>query len=228
MSTTSRSYKHEFINFREVCIGGIAPKRLYHSSRPATFSETNFALSKLAEKAEIAAVINLDDREAELVIKADRIPWYRRLFEKGCVIALDMDFNYKSDQFSLKLYKGFKFILEHKGHYLIHCLQGIDRTGFIVMILEMLTEANKKEIINEYMMSFLERPGFEKGSEQYRVEKNNFLKILIEINNFAEISREDDLVNAAENYVSKVIGLTMDETNLLKRALSINNQWRQV
>jgi protein tyrosine/serine phosphatase len=203
MSTTSRSYKHEFINFREVCIGGIAPKRLYRSSHPATFSETNSALAKLAEKAEIAAVLNLDDRETELLIKADRIPWYRHLFEKGCVIALDMDFNYKSDQFSLKLYKGLKFILEHKGPYLIHCLQGIDRTGFMVMILEMVMGANRNEIINEYMISFLEKPGFEKGSEQYRVEKNNFVKILIEINNFAEISREDDLVNAAENYFIK-------------------------
>ncbi|MDR1072421.1 MAG: tyrosine-protein phosphatase [Treponema sp.] len=161
---TSYSYKHEFVNFREVCAGGIASKWLYRSSHPAAFSETDFTLAKLAEEAEIAAVINLDDNEAELALKADRVPWYHHLFEKGRIIALDMGFDYLSERFKIKLHKGFKFMLERDGPYLIHCLQGIDRTGFVVMILEMLMGADGNEIMNDYMMSFLGRQGFEKGS----------------------------------------------------------------
>jgi protein tyrosine/serine phosphatase len=220
MSITPDSYKKEFVNFREVCVGEIAPKLLYRSSHPARLPETDFTLAKLAEDAEINAVINLSDNEIELTIKADRIPWYHYLFKKGRIIALDMGFNYKSDQFSFKLYTGFKFILEHDGPYLIHCLQGIDRTGFMAMILEMLMGADKEEITDDYMRSFLEKPDFEKNSERCRLEKDNFVKVLEEVNDFWGIPKEDGFAKAAENYLLKKIGLSMDEINLLKLTLS--------
>jgi protein tyrosine/serine phosphatase len=220
MSTTSYSYKHEFVNFREVCTGMIAPRRLYRSSHPATLSETDFTLAKLAEDAGIAAVINLNDNEIELAVKADRVTWYHYIFKRGCVIALNMGFDCLSDQFNIKLQNGFKFMLEHNGPYLIHCLQGIDRTGFMIMILEMLMAANKNEIINDYMASFLDRPDFEKGSERYQNEKKNFCRVLNKIYAIGKISEDDDLAKAVENYLSKKIGLTLDEINRLKLTLS--------
>jgi protein tyrosine/serine phosphatase len=220
---TSHSYKHEFVNFREVCTAGIAPKRLYRSSHPAAHSETDFILAKLAEEAGIASVINLSDNEIELAIKASRIMWYYRLFKRGCIIALDMGFDYLSDLFKAKLHKGFKFMLDHNGPYLIHCLQGIDRTGFMVMILEMLMGSNKNEIINDYMISFLGRQGLEKGSEYYKNEKNNFEKVLKGISGFGIISEKNDFVMAAENYLTKEMGMTASDINNLKITLSKNN-----
>ncbi|MDR2193740.1 MAG: hypothetical protein LBP19_04640 [Treponema sp.] len=62
---TAYSNKREFVNFREVCTAGIASKRLYRSSHPATLSETDFIMAKLAEEAGIAAVLNLVDNEIE-------------------------------------------------------------------------------------------------------------------------------------------------------------------
>jgi protein tyrosine/serine phosphatase len=222
MSITLYSYKHEFANFREVCTGMIASKRLYRSSHPVTLSETDLVLAKLAEDAGIESVINLDDNEIQLAIKADRIPWYHCLFKKGCIIALNMDFDYTSNQFNMKLHNGFKFMLEHNGPYLIHCLQGIDGTGSMVMVLEMLMSADENEMINDYMMSFLGRQGFEKGSEHYKNEKNNFKRVLKEISGFEIISGKSNYVGTAEKYFIKEIGLDESEINLLKSILSAN------
>jgi protein tyrosine/serine phosphatase len=138
---------------------------------------------------------------------------------KGHIIALGMDFNYKSKQFSLKLQKGFKFMLEHDGPYLIHCLQGIDRTGFMVMILEMLMCATNDEIVNEYMISFLGRRGFENGSKRYQNEKNNFIKVFKEISSFKVISTKIDFVRAVEYYLINEIGMTESDINNLKDVL---------
>ncbi|MDR3172818.1 MAG: tyrosine-protein phosphatase [Treponema sp.] len=219
---TLNSDKHEFVNFREVRMAGIAPGRLYRSSHPAVLSETDFILSKLAEEAGIAAVLNLADNETELAIKAERIMWYYRLFKRGCITALGMGFDFLSGRFSSKLQKGFKFMLEHNGPYLIHCFHGIDRTGFMVMLLEMLMGADKDEMTNDYMMSFFGRPDFENGSEHYQNEKNNFSKVLNTIYTTGKTSEEDDLSKAAENYLLKKTGLTSDEITLLKLTLSKN------
>ena len=214
------SYKCEYINFREACTTGIASKRLYRSSHPATLSETDFILAELAEEAGIAAVLNLADNEIELDIKADRVPWYHCLFKKGYIIALKMSFDYLSDQFNVKLQKGFKFMLEHNGPYLIHCSKGIDRTGFVVMLLKMLMGADREEMVNHYMMSFSGLPGFENGSEHYQNEKNNFNRLLNTIYTIGKNSKEYDLVKAIENYLSINIGLTLNEIDLLKLMLS--------
>jgi protein tyrosine/serine phosphatase len=221
---TPDSYEQEYINFREIHVGRIAPKWLYRSSHPAIFSKTDFILSKLAEEAGIATVLNLGDNKMELSIKASRIPWYHCLFEKGCIIALGMGFNCLSDQFSTKLQDGIKFILEHNGPYLIHCFQGIDRTGFVVMLLEMLMGADKDEMANDYMMSFLGRPGLENGSEAYKRERDDFIRTLDIIYIIGKTSLEDDLAKAAENYLSGTINLSLDEINLLKLTLSENKK----
>jgi hypothetical protein len=139
-----------------------------------------------------------------------------------------MGFDCLSDHFSFKLKKGFRFMLEHNAPYLIHCFQGIDRTGFMVMILEMLMGAGKEEIVNEYMMSFLGQPDFKNGSKSYKNEKNNFCRVLDIIYNIGKISEEDDLAKVAKNYLSKKIGLTLDEINLLKLMLSKNEQYQQI
>jgi protein tyrosine/serine phosphatase len=206
-----------FVNFREVCTGGIAPKRLFRSSHPVTCSETDLILAKLAGETEIAVVLNLADNDAELEIKAERISWYHCLFKKRHIIALDMNFDYLSGQFSVKLQKGLKFMLERNGPYLVHCNAGIDRTGFTVMLLEMLMGADKDEIANDYLMSF---PDFEKGFRYYKNRKKYVYKVLNAIYTIGETSKICTLAEAAENYLSGKIGLTPDDIHLLKLALS--------
>ena len=47
-----------------------------------------------------------------------------------------------------------QFMISHRGPYLIHCFAGIDRTGFVLALLEVLMGASLKEITNNYLSAF--------------------------------------------------------------------------
>ncbi|MDR2759422.1 MAG: tyrosine-protein phosphatase, partial [Spirochaetaceae bacterium] len=173
------------------------------------------------ETAQIAAVINLVDDERTLKQNIVLIPWYNKLFQEGCTIALNMGFDFRSDKFGNKLNQGIKFIIDHRGPYLVHCLQGIDRTGFFGMLLEMVMGASKNEIIGDYMASFSGKPGFEKESEYYKREHSNFVKVLRELNG-GKSATTKDLPGMAEKYIFENIGLLQSELDRLRMALSKN------
>ena len=58
-------------------------------------------------------------------------------------------------------------MLSHDGPYLIHCWEGKDRTGYIVAILLSLIGASQKEIVDDYMESYVNFFNIKKGSETY-------------------------------------------------------------
>jgi protein tyrosine/serine phosphatase len=205
------------VNFREVHIGKIAPKHLYRSSHLVTGTEQDAVMAKLAETAKIATVLNLIDTKKTLNVKANRIKWYNKLFQDGCVIALDMDFFIGKSAKDIN--RGIKFMLRHNSPYLIHCLQGIDRTGFFVMLLEMLMGASRDEIINDYMTGFLYKHSYKKGSDEYRFEYARFIQILEKLNGGKSIV-DCNLIEMAENYYFNAAGLSRTETDLLKIKLS--------
>lgn len=213
------SGKVNLVNLREVHIGKIAPKHLYRSSHPVTGTERDAAMAKLAETANIATVLNLIDTKKTLSIKANRIQWYNKLFQDGCVIALDMDMDFFTGKSAKDINRGIKFMLKHNSPYLVHCLQGIDRTGFFVMLLEMLMGASKDEIINDYMADFLYKHGYKKGSEEYRFEHGRFIQILEKLNGGKSLA-DCNLIEMAENYYFNAAGLARREIDLLKIKLS--------
>jgi protein tyrosine/serine phosphatase len=45
-------------------------------------------------------------------------------------------------------------MLDHEGPYLIHCVEGKDRTGFVVMMISALLGATYQEIITDYMITY--------------------------------------------------------------------------
>jgi hypothetical protein len=59
--------KIDAMNFREVCMGAIAPQWLYRSSHPITRSRQDLTIAELAQRAGIAAVLNLSDDEVLLL-----------------------------------------------------------------------------------------------------------------------------------------------------------------
>jgi protein tyrosine/serine phosphatase len=222
MDNTEKPDKLTSANFREVCIGAIAPKWLYRSSDPVTHGGhdfQDFIMAELAETAKIATVLNLADNERELKRKAGLIPWYDKLYQAGCIIALDMKFDFLEYRFGSKINTDIKFMFDHKGPYLIHCAQGIDRTGFFVMLLEMLMDARKDEITADYMASFLDKPGFERKSVYYKREYSNFVKVLRELNGGKPVTTKG-LPGMAEKYIFENVGLIQSELDQLRLALS--------
>jgi hypothetical protein len=167
----------------------------------------------------IAAVLNLSDDEESLARGVSFVPWYHKLFRENRIIALGMNYDIFGDGFGKKINRGIQFIIDHDGPYLIHCKQGIDRTGFFVLLLEMLMGADKEQMIDDYMASFLGRPGFEKGSYHYKQEHGFFIDVLKKLNRGKPV-KNSVLPGIAEKYLLENAGLARHEVDLLKVQLS--------
>jgi len=117
-----------------------------------------------------------------------------------------------------KLKNALQFMITHEGPYLIHCFAGIDRTGFVIALLEALMGANLKEICKNYLMAF---PTDNKGL--YRMEcynkLTNFLCQLEKMSHI-EILTEMNIQRIAEQYLLNDIQLSQEEIEKLKKILS--------
>ena len=209
----------ELANFREIRIGNIAPNTLYRSSHPIKQNKQEKAITILAANARISSIINLCDTSSELNTKALFAPWYNRLLKNNRIIAVGMDFDHTSDNFREKLKKCLQFIINSEGPWLIHCYAGIDRTGFVSMVLQSFMGASLNEIIDDYLESF--GGVFESSiyTESHKVDSQVVMKLLSAMDGSAVIT-DQNLQGIAENYLEKAIGLTTGETAQLKEKLS--------
>jgi protein tyrosine/serine phosphatase len=207
-------------NFREIRTAGIGPGILYRSSHPVGGGSPDPAITKLAAGARIATILNLADTTRDIKQLATLAPWYRKILDAGGVIALGMDFKGMSRQFCARLRRGIRFMLNRPGPYLIHCYAGVDRTGFVAIVLEALTGATLYEIIDDYLKSVIDEEFLAPhDSPQYQRDSAVVHEILTAINNGKPVT-EKNLKEAAENYLIKNVGLTMPELEGLKERLT--------
>jgi protein tyrosine/serine phosphatase len=107
-------------------------------------------------------------------------------------------------------------MIEHNPPYLIHCEAGIDRTGFLSLLIEAFMGAAFDDIVKDYMLSYVE--GAEFSKDDY---KNGSIFIQ---NMFSKIKGEllypnDDLQIIANKYLIEKIGLSNNEISLLENKL---------
>jgi hypothetical protein len=209
-----------FANFREIRGGTIPAAVLYRSSHPAQANARAPYAARLAEQVRIAAVINLADNREELEAKASFIPWYREFITKNTIIALDMGPDYADPGFKAGLRKGLRFMLNHRGPYLIHCNDGNDRTGVTAALLEALAGAAIDEITDDYMLTYINYYHFSKDEERYRIVVAFITDVLTEFNGGKRLDNRGNIKQAAERYLTQEIGLTGSELDALKRILS--------
>ena len=148
-----------FANFRAVEAGDIIKGRLYRCASPIINRSGRAPYAdRLIKRAGIRSVVNLADSDeavSRVIASTDcSSPYYASLYESGKVIALDLTLNYFSEEFGDAIAEGFTFLAGQKPPFLIHCEEGKDRTGFAVMLLEMLTGADKESIIADYKLSY--------------------------------------------------------------------------
>ena len=152
---------------------------LYRSASPID-NKTNRAhcADSLIQEAGVRTVMNMADTPEVIValIAAEDFdsPYYGHLFESGKVFALEMATGYTSGAFAESIVKGFSFLAEGELPYLVHCLEGKDRTGFAIMVLEALLGWNEAQIAADYMQTFTNYYGIEPGTEKFDLiaEKN--------------------------------------------------------
>jgi hypothetical protein len=176
----------------------------------------------LAAKHRITSVINLSDSPSELKRKAFFAPWYNRLFMNNRIIALGMDFRVTSNTYNQKLKEALQFMIKTGGPWLIHCHAGVDRTGFVSMVLEALMGATIDDITDDYLMSFNSMFESSMFSHANKADSMVVMQLLSIMGGSLPIS-DQTLQGIAEHYLRDKIGLSGEEVDLLKAKLSNGN-----
>lgn len=155
----------EYCNFRNICVGSMKPNMLYRSSTPIdpTLGRAKYADAAL-KKYGIKSIINLCDSEE----KAKSYEGYDdTYYSKQKIVFLNTNADVASYNFGKSIVRAVRFMLENEPPFLIHCMEGQDRTGAICAILESTLGASKNELIDDYMKTYENFYGVKKDSEQY-------------------------------------------------------------
>ena len=215
-----------FANFREIKGGNLGSGALYRSSSPVN-NEIGRAMyaDELAEENNINTVMNLADSSdaVEGYFKEEGFasPYYKSLYERGQVIALNMGVSFKTREFQAALVEGLTFLSNNEGPYLVHCNEGKDRAGFTSALLSALMGLSYDEIAADYMTSYENYYHVEKGTEQYEaVKRSNIDSMLsfiagVEADNLSSV----DLSAKAEEFLL-AIGMEKANIDTLKSKLS--------
>ena len=150
-----------FANFRQVT-GGALSGNLYRSASPVNNWRKRAACAcALAQSADIAFVLNLSDSSAEIRFYLNGnnsngvdTSFYEGLFNAGKVLPLDMGSAYSTEEYRTKVVAGFSGMAHRDGPYLIHCIEGKDRTGFACLLLAALAGATYDEMLADYMVTY--------------------------------------------------------------------------
>ena len=211
-----------FANFRPVAEG-----RLYRSASPVD-NKANRApyADSLIREAGVQTVMNMadmpEDIEAYIAAEDFASPYYRGLFEAGNVFALKMPVDFIDDDFAAGIAQGFSFLAEREPPYLVHCLEGKDRTGFAIMMLEALMGWSEAQIVDDYMQTYDNYYGIVPGTDKYDmiVEKNigEMLRAVAGLEAGASLA-DTNLKAAAEAYLLKN-GMAEDALRQLEAKLA--------
>ena len=207
----------QFANFRAIATGGVGKGMLYRSSSPINpeLGRNAFADAALRE-AGVRTVINLADSEGAMA----EYPGFGESAYSGCnVIALNLSVDLQGEEFARGFAKGLRFLIENEGPYLVHCTEGKDRAGFVSAILECLTGAQIDEVIADYMTTYENYYGVEKGSERHaRIAQSNICKTLAAVFGVDDIYAVDP-AREAQEYLAQTLGLSEEEIAQVKARL---------
>lgn len=168
-----------FANFRNVDVGKFGKNAFFRSSNPIDDSIKRAAYAdKLAQKNNIQTIINLTDNDKDLknfiAKNGTSSPYYKSLYNAGKIKPLDLSVDFKAKDFQYGLSDGLKFLLTNNGPYLIHCIEGKDRTGFVAALIECFMGATYQEVADDYMQSFINYYHLKNGTKQYEaIKKRN-------------------------------------------------------
>lgn len=227
-----------FANFREVKTTGMASGVLYRSSNPLNPKDNSIRyayVDRLAAKTGIKTEIDLADTNEKIAnyrnMDGFASTYCLQLFDGGSTIALGLTADVYSDTFMKKMGDGLRFMLNHEPPYLVHCNEGKDRCGFVIILLESLAGASYQEVADDYMQTLINFYKIQKADASYNLRKSLsvdrlvwLLENLSEVDDYAKIDwtgknpASVNLQKAAHDYVIKC-GLTEEECTKLQQKL---------
>ena len=206
----------QFANFREVQTTGMGAGDLYRSASPIyPDNARNTYADAAARDAGVTVVVNLaDDAQTAASYEGYAQSHYATATTH---IELSMGVDTASDDFRAKLAQGLRFMADNPGTYLVHCIEGKDRTGFVVAVLECLMGASEDEVVADYMTTFYNYYGVLADDMRYEVISRNITKALLGAFELDDLAGADLAVEARQ-YVAG-LGLTEDQIDSLRRNL---------
>lgn len=197
---------------------------LYRSSSPIDpkQGERRFAADVLLRRAEIAAVVNTSDCRFRFRGFPGYWDTYYARLDATDQVALNMGHDYPSEAFLEDMYNGLDFISERPGPYLIHGTEGIERTGYVCMVLEALMGASKEELLADYLRSYEEYRLVEPDTALWRAARAEAVSNLLTFTGAADEVALDamDLAAATRTYLLEQVGLTEKQIELISAHLS--------
>ena len=144
----------EFANARTVSAGNITSGILYRSSSPFSndINRANY-VSEYMEREKVKTVLNLADTE-EKMLSYNMPPFSRKLWEEGDVILCPLKADPTADDYNNRLINALKELASRPAPYIVHCMEGKDRTGYVCALLEGLCGASYEEIVADYLVTY--------------------------------------------------------------------------
>lgn len=205
-------------------MGRIPSGVLYRSSSPIDpkQGERRFAADDLLWAAGVVTAVNTSDCRLRFRnFKGFHATHYAALGERNQV-ALNMGHDYPSDAFLEDMYNGLDFLTERPGPYLIHGTEGVERTGYVCMVLEALMGASKEEILADYLRSYEDYYRLDKNSKDYKAAQRQAVSNLLTFTGAENETALDtlDLAQATRTYLLEQVKLSETQIELLKLHLS--------
>ena len=182
-------YKRDFLwNFRDIAKFNTKakPKKIFRTSSLTSYQNEDFILNFLNDN-NIKTIIDLRaEHEIEKssynndfiknfnYVKAPFDPWNQpEWFKKTQHFGTNTEIAYRFFVLACKneVKKVFEAILNTDGAVAIHCLAGKDRTGFIIMLINMLIETPYKIMLADYLASELDAE-----EDKFKIYYDNILK----------------------------------------------------
>ncbi len=207
----------QFANFRVVATTGMGKNVLYRSSSPVNpeLGRNSYA-DAAAKAAGVKTFMNLADNAESMAAYEGFASTY---YSKQNVIALNLGVDFTEASFQSGLANGLRYFATHEGPYLVHCTEGKDRAGYVTALLECLMGATADEVVEDYMVTYYNYYGVEKGTEKYTaIAESNIIKSLKNAFGVADLNKADLAAEAAK-YMKK-IGLSDAEIAALKANLA--------
>ena len=204
----------EYANFRMIHMGDIPEGVLYRSSNPIdpALSRNTYA-DKAAEEHGVKTFLNLADSEELARYYGSFDTSY---YSKQNVIYLNMPLVFGQEDFREKLAAGLRFINDNEGPYLIHCMEGKFRCGFVSAVLECFMGADTDEIEEDFVRTYI---NYFRVPDELQTEIKRLIDSFLEREFGVNDIHTADTRAEAEKYISG-LGLSEEEISCLRDKLS--------
>ena len=218
----------EFANARTVTAGNIPSGILYRSSSPFSNDiKRDIYVSEYLQQEKVRTVLNLADNEEKMLSYKDIPPYSLSLWKEGNVILCPLKADPTADDYNNRLIEALKQLPSHPAPYLVHCMEGKDRTGYVCALLEGLCGATYEEIVADYLVTYDNYYDINPAKDPVLCNTLVSLRLNTCLMFYANVSDESQLPNIdyAKAFSSYLLshGMTQQQLDALVHALTVPN-----